>query len=217
MGLRILLVDDHEVVRVGLRTLIERQPGMEVVGEAGTVHEAVNKARQLVPDVVVLDIRLVGENGLEACRQIKAQQPKTRIIILTSFPDDEGLFDAIACGAEGYVLKQVGSDDLIRALERVGRGESLLDPALTERVFAKIREVRRRERAHAFADLNIQEMQILAHIAEGKTNREIGDIMHLSEKTVRNYVSQILDKLDLTSRAQAAAYAARHQIENYLP
>jgi two-component system response regulator DevR len=216
MGLRILLVDDHEVVRVGVRALIERQPGMEVVGEAGTVREAVSQARDLMPDVVVLDIRLPGGNGLDACRQIKAQRPDTRIIILTSFPDDEILFDAISAGADGYVLKQIGSDDLIRALERVGRGESLLDPSLTSRVFARMRQVRQQERAHAFADMNAQEMQILAAIAEGQTNREIGDALHFSEKTVRNYVSTILSKLELTSRAQAAAYAARHRIEDYL-
>jgi two-component system response regulator DevR len=216
MGLRILLVDDHEVVRVGVRALIERQQGMEVVGEAGTVREAVSQARELMPDVVVLDIRLPGGSGLDACRQIKARQPDTRVIILTSFPDDEVLFDAISAGADGYVLKQIGSDDLIRALERVGRGESLLDPSLTDRVFAKMREARRQERAHAFAELNAQEMQILAGIAEGQTNREIGAALHLSEKTVRNYVSIILSKLELSSRAQAAAYAARHRIEDYM-
>jgi two-component system response regulator DevR len=216
MGLRILLVDDHEVVRVGVCALIERQPGMEVIGEAGTAREAVALAQQLAPDVVLLDVRLPGSDGLDACQQIKALRPETRVIILTSFPDDEVLFDAIASGADGYVLKQIGSDDLIRALERVGRGESLLDPSVTDRVFAKMREVRRRERAHAFADLNIQEMQILAYIAEGKTNRQIGDALHLSEKTVRNYVSHILNKLDLASRAQAAAYAARHRVEDFL-
>ena len=186
MSLRILLVDDHEVVRVGLRGLIERQPEMEVVGEAGSVREAVSQAKQLTPDVVVLDIRLPGGDGLEACRQIKAQRPETRIIVLTSYPDDEMLFDAIACGAEGYVLKQIGSDDLIRALEQVGRGGSLLDPSLTNRVFAKMREMRHQERALAFAELTAQEMQILARLAEGKTNREIGADLQLSEKTVRN-------------------------------
>jgi len=216
MSLRIILVDDHEVVRVGVRSLIERQPEMEVIGEAGSVREAVTLAEQLAPDVVVLDIRLPGGNGLEACRQIKASRPETRIIVLTSYPDDEVLFDAIAAGADGYVLKQIGSDELIRALHRVGRGESLLDPSLTEQVFAKMRQVRKQERAHAFADLNAQEMQILAHLAEGETNREIGAALQLSEKTVRNYVSIILSKLGLSSRAQAAAYAARHRIEDYL-
>ena len=216
MGLRILLVDDHEVVRVGVRALIDRQPEMEVVGEAGTVREAVSQAEQLAPDVVVLDVRLPGGSGLEACREIKEQRPETRVIILTSFPDDHVLFDAIAAGADGYVLKQIGSDDLIRALERVGRGESLLDPSLTERVFSKMREVRHQERAHAFADLSAQEMQILSLIADGQTNPEIGAVLHLSEKTVRNYVSVILGKLNVVSRAQAAAYAARHRVEDYL-
>jgi len=216
MSLRILLVDDHEVVRVGVRALIERQPDMEVVAEASTVREAISQAEQLVPDVVVLDIRLPGGSGLEACRQIKANRPETRVIILTSFPDDEVLFDAIAAGADGYVLKQIGSDDLIGALECVGQGQNLLDPSLTNRLFAKVREARRQERAHAFADLTAQEMHILALVAEGQTNREIGSQVQLSEKTVRNYVSIILGKLDLTSRAQAAAYAARHRIEDYL-
>jgi two-component system response regulator DevR len=216
MGLRILLVDDHEVVRLGVRALIDRQPEMEVVGEAGTVREAVSQAEQLLPDVVVLDVRLPGGDGLEACEKIKSQRPETRVIMLTSFPDDHVLFDAIAAGADGYVLKQIGSDDLIRALERVGRGESLLDPSLTERVFSKMREVRHQERAHAFADLSTREMQILSLIADGKTNPDIGAVLHLSEKTVRNYVSVILGKLNVVSRAQAAAYAARHRVEDYL-
>jgi DNA-binding NarL/FixJ family response regulator len=216
MGLRVLLVDDHEVVRVGVGALIDRQPEMEVVGEAGTVREAVEQARLLAPDVVVLDVRLPGGTGLDACRQIKADRPGTRVIMLTSFPDDEVLFDAIASGADGYVLKQIGSDELIRALERVGRGESILDPAVMDQVFAKMREMRRQERAHAFAGLSAQEMEILARVAEGETNREIGEAMHLSEKTVRNYVSLLLSKLDLNSRAQAAAYAARHRIEDYV-
>jgi len=216
MGLRILLVDDHEVVRIGVRALIERQPGMEVVGEAGTVAEAVNRAEQLAPDVVVLDIRLPGGNGLQACKQIKALRPETRIIVLTSYPDDHILFDAIANGADGYVLKQIGSADLIQALQRVGRGESLLDPSVTEKVFARMRQARQQERAHAFADLNAQELQILARVAEGETNREIGAALQLSEKTVRNYISIILGKFGFSSRAQAAAYAARHRIEDYL-
>ncbi|MFC2029508.1 response regulator [Chloroflexota bacterium] len=216
MGLRILLVDDHEVVRLGVRALIDRQPGMEVVGEAATVRAAVSQAVQLQPDVVVLDIRLPGGSGLDACRQIKDHRPETRIIILTSFADDDVIFDAIACGADGYVLKEIGSDELIHALERIGRGESLIDPSVTDRVFAKMREVRERERADAFAGLSEQEMQILSLVSEGQTNREIGAALHLSEKTVRNYLSEILRELDLTSRAQAAAYAARHRIEDYM-
>lgn len=216
MGLRILLVDDHEVVRVGVRALIDRQPDMEVIGEAGTVREAVTQSETLMPDVVVLDIRLPGGSGVDACRQIKAHRPETRVIMLTSYPDDEMLLEAIACGADGYVLKQIGSDDLIQALEKVGRGERLLDPVMMSRVFDKMKDIRRQERAHAFAGLNAQEMQIVARIAEGETNREIGAALHLSEKTVRNYVSNILNKMSLNSRAQAAAYAARHRIEEYL-
>lgn len=214
--LRVLLVDDHEVVRLGLRSLIDRHEGLKVVGEAANAAEAVAQALQLRPDVVVLDIRLPGRSGIEACRDIKAKSPRTKIVILTSFPDDESLIEAIAAGADGYVLKQIGSDELVRALERAGQGESLLDPALTGKIFAKVREARRRERGEAFAALNERELHILALLAEGRTNADIGRTLHFSEKTVRNYVSDILGKLSLTSRAQAAAYAARHRIEDHL-
>jgi len=214
--LRIVLVDDHEVVRLGLRSLLERQPDLMVVGEAETAQEAVCAVESLAPDVVVLDIRLPGRSGVEACAEIKRRRPETKIVVLTSYAEDEVLLDAIAAGAEGYVLKQVGSDDLVRALRRVGRGERLLDPRLTDQVFAKLRRMRERERAEAFADLSEQELRVLALVTEGKTNREIGEALYLSEKTVRNYVSDILTKLGHTSRAQAAAYAARHRIEDYL-
>ena len=214
--LRIVLVDDHEVVRLGLRSLLERQPDFMVVGEAETAQEAVCAVESLAPDVVVLDIRLPGRSGVEVCAEIKRRRPETKIVVLTSYAEDEVLLDAIAAGAEGYVLKQVGSDDLVRALRRVGRGERLLDPRLTDQVFAKLRQMRERERAEAFADLSEQELRVLALVTEGKTNREIGEALYLSEKTVRNYVSDILTKLGHTSRAQAAAYAARHRIEDYL-
>jgi two-component system response regulator DevR len=214
--LRIVLVDDHEVVRLGLRSLLERQPDLMVVGEAETAQEAISAVESLAPDVVVLDIRLPGRSGVEACAEIKRRRPETKIVVLTSYAEDEVLLDAIAAGAEGYVLKQVGSDDLVRALRRVGRGERLLDPRLTDQVFAKLRQMRERERAEAFSDLSEQELRVLALVTEGKTNREIGEALYLSEKTVRNYVSDILTKLGHTSRAQAAAYAARHRIEDYL-
>jgi two-component system response regulator DevR len=214
--LRIVLVDDHEVVRLGLRALLERQPDLIVVGEAETANEAVRAVESLAPDVVVLDIRLPGRSGVEACAEIKRRRPETKIVMLTSYAEDEVLLDAITAGAEGYVLKQVGSDDLVQALRRVGRGEQLLDPHLTKQVFAKLRKMREHERAEAFAGLSEQELRVLALVAEGKTNREIGESLHLSEKTVRNYVSDILAKLGHTSRAQAAAYAARHRIEDYL-
>lgn len=214
--LRILVVDDHEVVRMGLRSLIERQPFMEIVGEAGTAKTAVQKAEHLTPDVVVLDLRLPDTSGIEACREIKARVPGSKVIVLTSFPDDELLFDAIVAGADGYILKQVGSDDLIQGLEQVGKGQSLLDPALTKKVFARMREARRHERTTAFAELTEREMEILARVAEGETNQAIASALSLSEKTVRNHVSNILSKLYLTSRAQAAAYATRHRIKDYV-
>ncbi len=214
--LRIVLVDDHEVVRLGLRSLLERHPDLVVVGEAETANDAIRAVESLAPDVVVLDIRLPGRSGVEACAEIKRRRPETKIVILTSYAEDEVLLDAIVAGAEGYVLKQVGSDDLVQALRRVGRGEQLLDPRLTNQVFAKLREMRERERAEAFAGLSEQELRVLALVTEGKTNREIGEALYLSERTVRNYVSDILAELGHTSRAQAAAYAARHRIEDYL-
>jgi two-component system response regulator DevR len=216
MSLRIVIVDDHEVVRLGLRTLLENHPNFTVVGEAAAVKEAVQKTLLLRPDVVVMDVRLLGGSGIDACRQIVAQAPEIKVIMLTSYAEDELLFDAIAAGACGYVLKQIGSDDLVRALESVGRGEALLDPTLTQRVFARVREAARKEHAEAFVDLTDQEMRILSHVAEGKTNREIAEVLYLGEGTVRNYVSSILRKLNLTNRAEAAAYAVKHSLEEFI-
>lgn len=216
MTLRILIVDDHEVVRLGLRTLIEGHSGFTVVDEAETVKEAVQKTLLLQPDVVVMDIRLLGGSGIDACQKIKEQSSDAKVIMLTSYAEDEMLFDAISAGACGYVLKQIGNDDLIRALEAVGRGEALLDPTLTQRVFARVREAARREHADAFADLTDQEMHVLTHVAKGKTNREIADTLYLGEGTVRNYVSSILSKLDLSNRAEAAAYAVKHNLKEFL-
>jgi two-component system response regulator DevR len=216
MALRIVIVDDHEVVRLGLRTLLENHPNFTVVGEAAAVKEAVQKTLLLRPDVVVMDVRLLGGSGIDACRQIVAQAPEIKVIMLTSYAEDELLFDAIAAGACGYVLKQIGSDDLVRALESVGRGEALLDPTLTQRVFARVREAARKEHAEAFVDLTDQEMRILSHVAEGKTNREIAEVLYLGEGTVRNYVSSILRKLNLTNRAEAAAYAVKHSLEEFI-
>jgi two-component system, NarL family, response regulator DevR len=217
MTLRILLVDDHEVVRLGLRALLSRYPQFEVVDEAENANEAVKKTLQHHPDVVVMDIRLPGKNGIEATREIVNARPNTKVIMLTSHAEDDLLFDAISAGASGYVLKQIGSDDLVRALESIGRGESLLDPTLTQKLFQRVRESSRRAEDEAFAELNEQELRILALVSEGKTNREIAGYVYLSEKTVRNYVSSILSKLHLSSRAEAAAYAVRHSIQDHLP
>ncbi len=216
MTLRIIIVDDHEVVRLGLRTLLERHPDFTVVGEAATAKEAVQKTLLLRPNVVVMDIRLPGGSGIDACRKIVEQAPEAKVIMLTSYAEDEMLFDAIAAGASGYVLKQIGSDDLVRAIETVGEGEALLDPALTQRVFARVREAARKEQEEAFSGLTDQEMRVLAQVSEGKTNREIAGVMFLGEGTVRNYVSSILRKLNLTNRAEAAAYAVEHNLKDFL-
>ncbi len=190
--MRIMVVDDHEVVRLGLKGLLERQSGWEVVAEAATADEAVERALETQPDVVVMDIRLAGSSGIDACRRIMAQLPDTKVIMLTSYAEDELLFDAIAAGAAGYVLKQIGSDDLVRAIETVERGEALLDSNVTARVLARVREGMRRETLAAFSELTEQELRVLALIAEGKTNREIGEALYLGEGTVRNYISNIL-------------------------
>ena len=208
--LRILLVDDHEVVRLGLKALLSRHPRFEVIGEAATADEAITKARVQKPDVVVMDIRLAGKSGIDATRAIVTAQPETKVIILTSFADDDLLMDAVAAGATGYVLKQIGSDDLVRALEAVGRGEALLDPAMMNKAFGRLREAARKDRGEAFQTLTEQEVKIITLVARGHTNREIAGKLYLSEKTVRNYVSSILGKLGLSHRAQAAAYAVEH-------
>jgi DNA-binding NarL/FixJ family response regulator len=216
MPLRIVIVDDHEVVRLGLRTLLERHPEFSVVGEAATAREAAQQTLHLKPDIVVMDIRLPGRSGIEACREITEKAPDTKVIMLTSYAEDEMLFDAISAGACGYVLKQIGSDDLVRALKAVGRGEALLDPAVTQQVFARVRRATRKEQEEAFAGLTDQEMRVLAHVAEGKTNREIAEALFLGEGTVRNYVSSILSKLDLSNRSEAAAYAVKHDLDKFI-
>jgi DNA-binding NarL/FixJ family response regulator len=190
---------------------------MEIVGEAATASEAVAFAERLQPDVVLLDVRLPGRSGIEACQEIKSRSPQVRVLMLTSYTDGAILTDAIAAGADGYILKQIDSTSLVQALERVSRGENLLDPALTGEVFDRLRQARDQEEILAFRNLSEQEMRILALVAEGKTNKEIGQSLYLSEKTVRNYVSDILSKLGLRSRVQAAAYAARYHLERHLP
>lgn len=214
--LRILLVDDHEVVRLGLKSLLDRHPNFDVVAEASAEAEAVQKAIEHEPDIVLMDIRLAGGSGIEACEQIVARLPKVKVIMLTSYAEDEMLFAAIRSGAIGYVLKQVGGTDLIRAIEASARGEAMLDPSLTQRVFTEIRHSIQKEEAAAFIELTAQEMQVLALISEGRTNREIAAALFLSEGTVRNYVSSILSKLSVSNRAEAAAYAIQHHLKDYL-
>ncbi len=215
--LKILLVDDHEVVRLGLNALLSNYPGYEVVAEASTADEAVKKAVEYKPDVIVMDIRLPGKNGIEATKEIIEEIPDIKIIMLTSYAEDELLFDAINAGAYGYVLKQIGSNDLINALEAIGRGEATIDPALTQKVFKRVREASRKATDEAFQALSDQELRILMLISKGNTNKEIAAEIFLSEKTVRNYVSSILSKLNLRTRSEAAAYAVRNHIEDHLP
>lgn len=213
---RIMLVDDHEVVRLGLRALIERHPDMEVVAEADNASEAVTKATAHKPDVIVMDIRLGGSSGIDACREITAQLTNTRVIMLTSYAEDDLLFSAIRAGAVGYVLKQAGGQEVVNAIETVAQGRSLLDPALTERMFVELRRAARAQEVSAFSMLTEQERKVLWLVAEGRTNRDIAHELHLGEGTVRNYVSNILSKLGLSNRAEAAAYATKHNLKESL-
>ena len=212
-SLRIMIVDDHEVVRFGLSNLLTRRSGWEVVAEAGSVTDAVRFADEQQPDVIVMDIRLSDGSGIDACREITNLHPNIKVIMLTSFAEDDLLFSAISAGAVGYVLKQVGNDDLVRAIETIARGDAMLDPTVTGQVLAKLRDSTRSE---AFANLTDQELRVLALITQGKTNKEIAADLYLGEGTVRNYVSNILDKLSLSNRAEATAYAVRHNLDEYL-
>jgi DNA-binding NarL/FixJ family response regulator len=204
---RILIVDDHDVVREGLRTLIQKRTEFTVVGEADSVATAVTQAARTQPDVIVMDVRLPDGSGIEACRDIRAELPETRLLMLTSYADDEAVIAAIMAGASGYLLKQTRSQDLVDALRRVARGESLLDPGVTSRVLERVRSGAQRD--DELALLSEQELRILDLIAEGKTNKEIAQQVYLSDKTVKNYVSSILSKLNLHRRSEAAAFIAR--------
>jgi len=209
--LRVLLVDDHEVVRGGVKALLQATDDIIVTAEASSVREAIDEADRARPDVVVMDVRLVDGSGIEATREIRARHPKTAVVMLTSFADDEALFASILAGASGYVLKQIRGSDLIESVRKVGRGESLLDPEMTDRVFRRIRGEDTDD--PLLARLSKQERKILEYIAEGMTNRQISEAMFLAEKTVKNYVSNVLAKLEMSRRSEAAAYAARLQAE----
>jgi two-component system, NarL family, response regulator DevR len=208
--IRVMLVDDHEVVRTGLRSILETEGDLDVVAEAGTADEAVLRARSYKPEVVVMDVRLPDRSGVVACRDIRAEHPEIAVLMLTSFSDDQALFDSIMAGAAGYVLKQIRGNELVDGIRRVAEGESLLDPAVTARVLDRVRNPRSDEDPR-LARLTPTEARILEMIADGRTNRQIGEQIHLAEKTVKNYVSTILTKLQVSRRAEAAAYLAERR------
>lgn len=210
--IKIVLVDDHAIVRLGLMTLLNDQPDMEVAGEASTALEAVRVVEKLQPDVVLMDIRIPGEGGIEAARQIASQFPATKVVMLTSFADDELIVKAINAGAVGYVLKQVGNEELLRAIQAAARGEALLDPSTTARLLNRVREIERKMDEDAFRILSDREMDVLTCLARGRTNAEIAQSLNLSEKTVGNYVGNMLEKLQLGNRIELAAYAYRHHL-----
>ena len=204
--IRVFLLDDHEIVRRGLRELLESEDDIEVVGEAGTAAEALGRIPATRPDVAILDVRLPDGDGIEVCRDIRSTHPQIACLMLTSFSEDEALSSAILAGAAGYALKQMRGVDLVDGVRRIGRGESLLDPSLTSRVLERLR---RPAEPDVLAGLTRQERRILDLIAEGMTNRQIGEQLFLAEKTVKNYVSNLLSKLGMSRRTEAAVYAAR--------
>jgi two-component system response regulator DevR len=214
--IRVLIADDHEVVRMGLKALLQQHAHIRVVAEASTGEEAIREAMTVRPDVVVMDIRMPGMSGVDACRQIVQSLPDTRVIILTSYAEDELLFSAIRAGASGYVLKRIGSSNLVQTVEAAARGEAALDPAITEAVFRELRRSENSKEAAVFANLSVQEMRVLSLISDGLTNREIAGQLFLGEGTVRNYVSNILSKLNLSNRAEAAAFAVQHKVKEHI-
>lgn len=211
--IRVMIVDDHEVVRLGLTSLLRRVDELEIVGEAGSAEESVRTVDRLVaegnaPDVIIMDVRMSGGSGIDACRAIRTKYPEIKVIMLTSYTDDEAVYASVMAGAAGYVLKQVGSEDLIKAIRTVYAGGALLDPSTTQRVLEKMRA--QDPLGDLPEPLTEQERRLLQLIARGLTNKEIAKEVFLSEKTVRNYVSNILSKLGLSNRAEAAAFAVRH-------
>jgi two-component system, NarL family, response regulator DevR len=207
MAIRVFLVDDHEIVRRGVRELLEAQDDLEVVGEAGTAGEAVARIPAIKPDVAIVDMRLPDGNGVEVCRDVRSIDGAIQCVILTSFSDDEALFDSIMAGAAGYLLKQIKGMDLVDAVRRVAAGQSLLDPSVTARVLERLRSGP--EEDPRLARLTDQERKILDLIAEGLTNRQIGERLFLAEKTVKNYVSNLLSKLGMERRTEAAVFATK--------
>jgi two-component system, NarL family, response regulator DevR len=211
--LKVMLVDDHEIVRQGLKALLEAEDDIEIVTEASNGREAVEMAKSYRPKVVVMDVRMPDMNGVEACREIRDDDPDIQVIMLTSFSDDEALFNSIMAGAAGFVLKQIRGRDLVDAIRSVAEGNSLLDPGVTKRVLERLRKAKFDEKDPKLARLSAQEERILEMVGEGLTNRQIAEKIHLSDKTVKNYVSTILQKLEVARRAEAAAYLARARAE----
>lgn len=210
--IRVFLVDDHAIVRLGLTALLGDQPDIEIVGEAGTAAETMSAIEKNPPDVVLMDIRLPGESGIELTRQIVERFPSTRVLILTSYADDDLIARAICAGAIGYILKQVEPGELLRAIRAAARGESTLDSVTATRVLTRIRELEHKVADYAFHPLSHQELKVLCLLARGRTNAEIAKMLHLSEKTVENYVGNMLDKLGLKNRVELAAYAYEHHL-----
>ncbi|MEW6084202.1 MAG: response regulator transcription factor [Chloroflexota bacterium] len=214
--IRLLIVDDHEVVRLGLRTLLEGEPDLKVVAEAGTAEEALIQTENHRPDVVILDIQLPGRSGLDACRDIRKQFPQTQVVMLTSSVSESFALEALRAGAAGYVLKQVGNDELVRAIRAAHNGETALDPKTAARLVARLNELQKKTEADAFRDLSPREMDVLVLVSRGASNKEIGLELNLSEITARNYVTAIMEKLHLRNRVELAAYAIRNHIEERL-
>ncbi len=217
MRTRLLVVDDHEVVRLGLRTLLEAEPDMEVVAEAGSAAEALEKVEQYRPDVVVMDVRLPGKSGLEVCRMIRQQHPTTQVVILTSYLSEEFVSHALRVGAAGYVLKEVGGEELLHAIRQAREGRVAFDPHTASQMVARLRKLEAHIEESAFKGLSRREMEVLTLVSKGKSNREIAHALSLSEGTVRNYVSAIMEKLGMRNRIELATYAVQHHISEWMP
>jgi len=214
--IRILIIDDHEVVRLGLRTLLQGETDMEVVAEAGTAKEALGLVESYAPDVVILDIQLPDRNGLDICREIRQRYSLTQVVMLTSSVNENFILDAIRAGAVGYVLKQVGNDELMRAIRAAKKGELALDPKTSARVINQLNDLHRKSELNAFKEISPREMDVLALVARGLSNKEIGQLLNLSEITVRNYVGNMLEKLQVRNRIELATFAVLNRINDHL-
>lgn len=214
--LKIMIVDDHEIVRIGLRTLIEQREDFSVIAEAASAEDAIRIAKRKRPDIVMMDIRLPARNGIYATKAILNNDPEAKVIILTAYATDEIVFEALRAGASGFLLKQIESKEILKALDMVSQGDSMLDPAISSLIMNRLRETSKRQIAQAFDTVSHQELKILNLISKGMTNKQIAREIHLSEKTVRNYVSSLLNKLDLHTRAEAAAYAVKNSIDTMI-